>query len=513
MTSNTPQRKRSLVMLEPQAPGHHIYSRMRLPRLGAVLLATLARDRGWAADVFVEDVAPVDWRAVLRADLVGISTITGTAARAYAMADALRARGIPVIMGGPHVTFRADEALEHADFVLRGEAEVTFPRFLDAFGRGQPVTDVPGLSRLDDAGRPVHNPPPETPVELDDLPAPDFGLIHGWGTAHGLGAEPIIPVQATRGCPFGCTFCSVIGMFGRRLRARSRDHVLAELERWRGQGVHAFFYDDNFTANRTAAKRLLRAIDDSPGLLKSWSSQVRTDCAGDPDLLGLMARTHCSHVFIGFESVNPRVLRDTRKQQDVAGMKEAVRRFIRAGVDVHGMFVFGFDGDTPEMMQATVDFAISSGIWSAQFLILTPFPGTPLYDGWVREGRIHLTDYSFYDAHHVVFEPRGVSALQLQMAQIQAHDRFYSRARMARGLFSRDWVRMALFFYARRLNVDWQKDNDAYLKTLEAAADPQVRLTWDLAYRHTDVTEAVSRAARELAHPVPAELGALPIAM
>jgi len=502
-----------LVMIEPQAPGRHIYSRMHLPRLGAVLLATLARDRGWHADVFVEDVAPVDWQTVLRADLVGISTITGTASRAYAMADALRARGIPVIMGGPHVTFCADEALAHCDFVLRGEAEHTFMQFLDAAARSAPVSHVPGLSYHNGGDVTVHNPAPETVVDLDELPAPDFSLIHGWGAAHGLGSEPIIPVQATRGCPFGCTFCSVIGMFGRRLRTRSRDHVIAELEKWRGQGVHAFFYDDNFTANRTAAKRLLRAIDDSPGLIKTWSSQVRTDCASDPDMLSLMHKTHCSHVFIGFESVNPKVLRDTHKQQDVAGMKEAVRRFTRAGVDVHGMFVFGFDGDTPEMMEATLDFAINSGIWSAQFLILTPFPGTPLHDGMTAEGRIHMKDYSFYDAHHVVFEPTGITALQLQQAQMRAHDRFYSRKRLARGLFSRDWVRTALFVYARKLNADWQTDNDAYLKTLAAADAPNLQVTWDMSYLYPDITREIRHAAAALEYPVPGELRLLPIAI
>jgi radical SAM superfamily enzyme YgiQ (UPF0313 family) len=500
-------------MIEPQAPGRHIYSRMHLPRLGAVLLSTLARDRGWQTSVFVEDVAPVQWQTVLRADLVGISTITGTASRAYAIADALRARGIQVIMGGPHVTFCAEEALSHCDFVLRGEAEQTFMQFLDAAARGKPVNHIAGLSYMNPAGELVHNPAPETVVDLDDLPAPDFTLIHGWGAAHGLGAEPIIPVQSTRGCPFGCTFCSVIGMFGRRLRTRSRDHVMAELEKWRGQGVHAFFYDDNFTANRTAAKRLLRAIEDSPGLLKSWSSQVRTDCATDPDMLALMHKTHCSHVFIGFESVNPKVLQNTHKQQDVAGMKLAVRRLTSAGVDVHGMFVFGFDGDTPEMMEATLDFAIDSGIWSAQFLILTPFPGTPLHDGLIAEGRIHMKDYSFYDAHHVVFEPHGISALQLQQAQIRAHDRFYSRARLARGLLSRDWVRTALFVYARKLNADWQSDNEAYLKTLEAAETPNLQVTWDMSYLYPDISAEILRAAAEIEHSVPGELRHLPIAI
>ena len=502
-----------LVMIEPQAPGRHIYSRMRLPRLGAVLLATLADARGWHATVYVEDVSPVDWETVLGAELVGISTITGTASRAYAMADALRARHIPVIMGGPHVTFCADEALDHCDFVLRGEAEHTFVQFLDAFARGLPVTGVPGLSYRDPEGRAIHNAAPETVVNLDDLPAPDFHLIAGWSARHGLGQEPIIPVQATRGCPFGCTFCSVIGMFGRRLRTRSRDHVMAELETWRGQGVHAFFYDDNFTANKTAAKKLLRALDDSPGLIKTWSSQVRTDCATDPDMLDLMHRTHCSNVFIGFESVNPKVLRDTGKQQDVAGMKEAVRRFSRAGIDVHGMFIFGFDGDTPEMMEATLDFAIHSGIWSAQFLILTPFPGTPLHDGMMAEHRIHLKDYSFYDAHHVVFEPRGITALQLQQAQIRAHDRFYSKRRLARGLFSRDWVRTALFFYARRLNADWQTDNDAYLKTLAAAEAPHLNVTWDMSYLYPEIAADIAKAAASLSHPSPSELRALPIAI
>ncbi len=507
------EKKWKLVMIEPRAPGRHIYSRMRLPRLGATLLATMARQRGWTCTVFVEDVAPVEWKEVLTADLVGISTITGTASRAYAMADALRSHGKPVIMGGPHVTFRAEEALSHCDWVLRGEAERTFMRFLDAFRAGRPVDDVAGLSYRARDGRAIHNPAPEDPVVPDDLPAPDFRLIAGWDKAAGLGREPIVPLQVSRGCPFGCTFCSVIGMFGRRLRVRSRDHVMAELEAWRGQGVHVFFYDDNFTADRRSARELLTAMADSPGLYSSWSSQVRTDCAQDPDLLRLMHASRCSNVFIGFESVNPAVLKSTRKQQDVAGMKRAVRRFADARIDVHGMFVFGFDEDTPAMMDATVDFALESGIWSAQFLILTPFPGTPLHDQFEAEGRIRIHDWSFYDAHHVVFEPARISRMDLQQAQITAHRRFYGAGRLASSLLGGDLVRGALFLYAQKLNRDWQRDNRSYLEALHAEQDPRVEMSWDMRYRFSDVPEALGRAARQLRLRGSRELENLPISL
>ncbi len=488
---HTPKR---LILIEPKAPGRHIYSRMRLPRLGAVLLATLARARGWDVTVFVEDLAPIDYSVVLKADLVGISSITGTASRAYALADALGKRNIPVIMGGPHVTFCAEEALEHCDYVLRGEAELTFMQFLDAFSRNRPVQQVPGLSWKDPEGSVQHNAASEQVVDLDDLPAPDFSLIHGWGKALGLGMYPIIPVQATRGCPFGCTFCSVIGMFGRRLRSRSRDHVMAELERWKGQNVHAFFYDDNFTADKRRAKDLLRTMRDVRPVA-NWSSQVRTDCATDPEMLRLMHNTHCSHVFIGFESVNPAVLKKTRKQQNVQGMKDAVRRFANAGIDVHGMFVFGFDDDTPEMMDATLAFAVDSGIWSAQFLILTPFPGTSLFDQLKSQDRIRLTDYSLYDTHHVVFEPRGISPLSLQQAQIRAHDRFYSRSRLAGSLLKRDWVRCALFLYARQLKTNWKTDNAAYMKTMAAAETPGLELTYDFRFLFPDITRGMQLAS------------------
>lgn len=489
---------RKLVMIEPRAPGRHIYSRMRLPRLGATLLATLANRRGWDCTVYVEDVAPVDWKEVLTADLVGISTITGTASRAYAMADALRGHGKPVIMGGPHVTFRSEEALAHCDWVLRGEAEHTFMRFLDAFSKGGPFRDIPALSYRDAENQTVHNPPPEESVCLDDMPAPDFRLIAGWDKAAGIGSEPIVPVQVSRGCPFGCTFCSVIGMFGRRLRVRSRDHVMAELEKWRGQKVHIFFYDDNFTADRRSARELLNAMAASPGLYSSWSSQVRTDCARDPELLRLMHASRCSNVFIGFESVNPAVLKSTRKQQSVEDMRRAVKQFSDARIDVHGMFVFGFDEDTPAMMDATVDFAVSSGIWSAQFLILTPFPGTPLYDEFDAAGRIRIHDWSFYDAHHAVFEPARISRLALQKAQLSAHERFYSARRFASSLLSRDFVRGALFLYAQKLNRDWRRDNRIYLDALSAEQDPRLAMDWDMRYRFSDIPEALGSAARQL---------------
>ncbi len=458
---------KKLVLIEPGAPGKHIYSGMKLPRIGAVLLGTIARNLGWEVTVFVEDIAPVDYSVVLAADVVGISSLTSTASRSYAIADALRLEGIPVIMGGPHVTFLSEEALGYCDYVIRGEGEVAFPAFLGHFTDGTPLEQVPSLSYHGPDGAILENPMAPPVEDLDALPWPDFSLIHGWSLTTSFSTEPIIPIQASRGCPFACSFCSVVSMFGRRMRLRSVEDILGEIEQYRDKGVHLFFYDDNFTANKRWTRELLTRALERGVPWHSWSAQVRTDATEDPELLALMERTHCSNVYIGFESVNPEALKEMKKQQTVTQMKRSVQRFKEHGLDIHGMFVFGFDSDTLSTVDATIRFALDSGICSAQFLILTPLPGTPLYAELEREGRLLDSEWANFDTHHVVFRPRLLSPWDLQMAQIRAHSAFYSLTRTLRNFVSLRFASGALYLYAMRLNLNWQKTNGHYLKALE----------------------------------------------
>ncbi len=451
-----------ITFIEPKAPNLHIFSKFPLPRLGTILLGTIAKQNGWEASVMVEEQAEIDWNEIAASDIVGISTITSTAPRAYAIADRVRSMGITVVMGGPHVTFLPDEALGHCDFVIRGEGETAFPLFLKAVEDEDDLEEVPNLSYKIN-GDIRHNMNQAVPVDLDFLPYPDFSLIKGKPKC--IAGWRLIPFQTSRGCPFDCSFCSVTGMFGRRYRYRSIEHIINELRLYDDRKHDIFFYDDNFGANSKRAAELLKAMEAEKFKFR-WSTQVRVDFAGDEDLVRLMRRAGCHTVYIGFESVNEESLKSVKKQQSLAEMERAARIFQKHRIHVHGMFILGLENDSFASVKDTVRFAKRYCLNSSQFLILTPLPGTRCYEDLLSEGRIRFSDWSLYDAHHVVFQPKNFSLEELQRAQMWAHRRFYSPLQSLRRLLRFRFMDISIAWYARSLNAHWNRKNKLYLKLL-----------------------------------------------
>ena len=451
-----------IVFIEPQAPNLHIFSQFPLPRLGTLILGTIMERRGWQVEVFVEDLRRVDYDMVAASDLVGISTITSTAPRAYAIADRVRAMGVPVLMGGPHVTYLTDEALEHADFVIRGEGESALAAFIDAWERDRDFSAVPNLS-LKEGSRVIHHPMLPMEEDLDAIPYPDFSLLKP--EPGRLKFTPPIPVQTSRGCPFDCSFCSVTGMFGRKYRFRSTENIIEELRGYDRRGNSVFFYDDNFAANRKRTKELLQAMV-REGFKFPWTTQVRADIARDIELVRLMKKAGCHTVYIGFESVNPESLDAMKKKQTVADLVQATKVLRRNGIHIHGMFVLGFDQDDWKTVKKTVRFAKKARLATTQFLILTPLPGSEFYDRMQAEHRLRFRDWALYDAHHAVFEPARFSLLDLQKAQLFCHRKFYSLKQTLRKVLAREWLSVAVAHYARRLNRMWKRRNKTYLKVI-----------------------------------------------
>jgi radical SAM superfamily enzyme YgiQ (UPF0313 family) len=477
-----------IVLIEPKSPDRHVFSRWKLPRLGLVVLATRLKAAGYDVRLFIEDVAPVDFEAMFAADLVGVSTITSTAPRAYEFARAARRAGIPVVMGGPHVTFLADEALQHADYVLRGEADDLVVEFVRRLGAGEPLDTMPSLSwRL--GGRTVHNAAAADCVDVEALPAPDLGLIHGY--ARSAGSDPVVPVQTSRGCPFDCKFCSVTKMFGRTYRFQSTEKVMEQLRPLRGRWV--FIYDDNFTANRERAKELCRAMIRENLRLK-WSAQVRCDAAADPELLDLMAQAGCYYVYIGMESVSAATLRCFDKRQSVEQIEAAIREFGRRRIRIHGMFIFGADEDTTGTVRETAAFARRHGLASAQFMILTPLPGTPVFDEMDRQGRLLTRDWSLYDAHHVVFRPRKMTTFELQVETLRAFGAFYSLTAALRRLVRLDWFTLAIKLWGRHSARESRRSLANYVEVTRQWAH-QTGQKVELRARRTadDIKAAVAR--------------------
>jgi radical SAM superfamily enzyme YgiQ (UPF0313 family) len=353
--------------------------------------------------------------------LVGIGAMTRMVARAYRVADAVRAAGIPVVMGGPHVTEVPDEALgrdggpRHADAVALGEADETWPLIVEDAARGklkevyQPERDAKGVDR-----KPSLQPYPSIPWETLNLD--QFSLVpklfrpllsrlgSGWGKFH------VVPIETGRGCPYGCEFCTVTGFFGDSIRFRTNESVVEELlrlkaraRRERGQ-IAVFFIDDNLAINIKRTKSLLREIIAAEAQLP-WVAQISANLLRDEELVDLIAESGGKWVFIGMESIDPKNMADVNKNFSKPGEYQAVlERLAQRNVYAITSFIFGMDNDTPGVAERTLREIHSWPPGLPVFGQLTPFPATPLYDRLAKAGRLarpkHWLDFApFVMAH------------------------------------------------------------------------------------------------------------------
>lgn len=405
-------------LVEPKAPGRTVFDLVRLPRLGVVILGTLAkRVPGAHVVVHIEEVAPLDIEEIANADLIGVSTTTSTAPSAYALCDEVKRRnpGATVVLGGVHVTFNPLEALEHCDHVFLGEADLTFPAFLEQMMKGDHSPPIIGHRLRDSFKQSLKRSPVE---DIDHIP--DVTLIKGWRKMH------IAPVVTSRSCPFSCTFCSVIEMFGQRMRYVGVETVRKTLDQAHGLGFRkVFFYDDNFVVDVKRTTRLLEMIRRLPYRFR-WSAQVRANTfARRPDLATTMFKAGCRMVYVGIESADPGALLAFNKRADIIEMTDGVRNLRKAGIMVHGMFVAGAETDTPASIRSCLRFAKRQRLSTVQFMILTPLPGTQDHERLERTGRVFDREWSHYDAHHAVHHPERMSAQRLQREVLAAMKRFY----------------------------------------------------------------------------------------
>lgn len=353
-----------------------------------------------------EDVEAVDFDT--DADLIGISFMSFNAPRAYEIADEFRKhRRKPVIVGGYHPSFMPEEALGHADAVCIGEAENSVPQIIEDFLAGR-------LRRI------YRN----APADLKGLPVPDRGLIR-------RGSYSVVDtVQATRGCPQRCTFCSITRFFGQSFRSRPVDEVIGELKQL---GTYLLFMDDNITADAGYARELFEKMIP---LRKVWFSQCSTGIAYDDQLLSLAYMSGCRGFFVGFESLSEDGMRDWKKSFNrIKDYSWIINKIHSKGIGVQAAIVFGNDSDTPEIFPRTLDFLLNANVDALQATILTPFPGTPLFDAMDKEGRIVDKDWGHYDFRHVVFEPSKMSRKDLKAGHDWVLSQFYSRRSIARRFF------------------------------------------------------------------------------
>ena len=314
-----------------------------------------------------------------------------------------------MVMGGPHVTLLPDEAGRHADVIFVGEAEGLWEEFLDGFESG--------------TYRRVYQ--PTMPPSLDGLPMARKTLYHRRDFTNGV-------MFATRGCPHHCDFCSIIEMYPHGFRKRPVAEVAAEYGSFHGKRI--IFWDDNICADKEYAKALFRAL--TP-YRKWWSSQATIYAARDDEFLEAAARSGCKQLFFGLESVSQSSMHEVRKGFNrVEDYIRLIRRVHSYGISVQAGIVFGFDHDTTDIFKDTLDFLEEAAVQNATFNILTPYPGTPLFERLDAQGRILTRDWRKYNARaDVVFQPKQMSTGELLAGFRYANQRFYSLTSVAKRLW------------------------------------------------------------------------------
>jgi radical SAM superfamily enzyme YgiQ (UPF0313 family) len=465
----------------------------RLLLVNPVQILAGRRQRGWNGNRFVPPLnlayiaalTPPDWEIRIvdenagddatrlngfRPDLVGITAFTATIPRAYELAAAFRRQGLPVIIGGSHASALPEEVACFADSAFVGQAEGAWRQVLDDLESGH-------LQPVYRGGMPP----------LAGLPVPRRDLY-----PHRYRFDAVL---TSKGCPHACEFCSVWKSYERRTLQRPPGEVLDELAALRAR--HLFFVDDNLTASRAHAIELCRGMVDRR-LGKRFAIQASLDAALDDELLYWLQKAGCFLVSVGLESTDEVTLQQVRKASNlrvgVACFATAVARFHARGMAVSASIIFGHDRDTPETFRHTEHFGRTSGLDSIVYTILTPLPGTDLHTRLQAEGRLFELslphDYAYYDAHHVLFAPQGMQAVELHAANRQAVARWTAGGALAVRAW-RTWrqTRSALAALAALQNNRWARIN---------AQENELATHWTAAQQREQSTPNVHIAGRDL---------------
>jgi radical SAM superfamily enzyme YgiQ (UPF0313 family) len=373
-----------------------------------VALPTLAAltPPGFEVSIIDENMEPIDFDCPC--DIVGITAMTQQATRAYEIADEFRRKGRHVVLGGIHVTALPDEAAQHADTVIVGEAENLWPLFLQDFqaGKKRPVYDQTGVP----------------PVDMTRIPLPRYELLAKY-------RYPVVYVQATRGCPHDCEFCVASNIYGKRYKHKTVQQVVNEVTEAKRLWKYAQigFADDNMFVDHAYSRDLVRRLKD---LKIAWFAICDIAVAQDEAFLRELHESGCRTLLIGFESVSKTSLhgmnKDGWKEKRFDRYPEYIQRIQHQGIGVYGSFILGLDDDGPESVDATVNFVNDNILLGTQITLLTPFPGSRLRARLEREQRIVHNDWKWYTVWNSVIRHPSFTPEELERGLLRAYEGVYN---------------------------------------------------------------------------------------
>jgi len=424
---------------------------MVFPPLGLLYVAAAAEEAGFTVgleDFFISRNKPSRFN-FRDYDVVGITSDTRRFPGALEIAKWAKQQGCTVVMGGPHPAFVDEDVLigGYADFVVKGEGEITFPELLDTVRRGDDLCHVKGISYLV-RGNVMRTAPRELVEDLDSLPFParhlvDINAYKRFGVKYG-GRRSIAVLSTSRGCPNECDFCVTPQMYGRRWRARTPESVVSEIEHvYYDYGYRAIaFTDDNFTVSPKRVREICRLIIEKNLDIWWWSLSTTSTLLSNEDMVSLMAKAGAKTVYIGVESPDPEALKELNKNTKADAPSKAVALLKRNNLEIFASYILGGINDDIGAILRTIKFARSLDTAVAQFSILTPYPGTALFNK--LKDRLRHKKWRLYDGIHLVFRHKHVPFVPMELLLIWAYVSYYARGWRAIKGFLKAFVKNTL---------------------------------------------------------------------
>ena len=449
-------KKNNIALVEIGTPAVHVFSRAYLPRVGIATMGAILAENNFDCDLYFAPKKK-DIDKLFQYDIVGIGALSNTITEAYRIAVMLKQKNIKVIMGGPHVSFMPEEAIEYCDYVVIGEGDNTLLTLCNSIKNNTSCNSIKGLVYKNSNGMITNTGFPDV-VEYKNLPSPDFMLSP---EIRKSGKIPPI-VVTSRGCPHNCSFCSVTPIFGKAYRFKTNEQVILELNPVLDRSV--CFGDDNFCANPKRTKSLLRDMIKKNSIPLRWAGQMCVKSAEDNELLDLMQETRCRIVYVGIESVAAGTLTDYGKNHKIEDIKKCVNNLHKHNIGVHGMFVVNINDEvnTPDQI---VDFAIENDIDTIQICSLTPFPGAESYKE--LEDKLLHKKWEYFNGMYVVAQPEKCSAYDMQIAIINSLRRFYSLRRVLNSYRRNRGWRLKYRLGGYLLLKKWLQQNEKYIRLLK----------------------------------------------